>query len=146
MYYIGGYISPKIYKSHMDGSHNMTLISLTSSPTSIAHDSANNILYWTNADAILYLYLSSNVVSAQVLSSVHVSHPYGLAILADYLYWTDQQSGGFTGGLYRTRLNSSHVTELVLSGFRTPGGLASLDLNNLVPGNYRKIISVKIYE
>lgn len=136
MYYIGGPSSKKIYRSHMDGSNAKVLLTLTSSPTSIAHDRSNNIIYWSDTDKILYLNLSSNAASAQMLSSVHVSRPYGLTVHSGYLYWTDIKSGGFTGGLYRARLtsSSSHVTELVLSGFMTPRGVASLDLANVLPG------------
>lgn len=124
----------------MDGSNIKLVKALErdSEPYSLILDRSSNVLYWVDDtdNRIKYLNLSSVDSGIQkVQQSRHINKPYELAIFRNYLYWTDNDAG-FSGGLFRLHLSGDkrHTSELVVSGFLEPNGIAALDDTNVAKG------------
>ncbi|XP_054720835.1 low-density lipoprotein receptor-related protein 2-like [Uloborus diversus] len=79
-----------IYKSGMDGSNRITLVSTNIFwPNGIAVDHTTNRLFWTDAQLHTIESITLDGINRKVIIKDSVYHPYSLTVFEDNLYWTD---------------------------------------------------------
>ena len=112
MYWTDWGYHPKIERADMSGKQRVALVNSSLSwPNGLTLDIDKNRLYWVDArfDMLEYLHLSTNIRVTLISSSATLSHPFGLTLLGDYLYWTDWTN--YT--VYRANKNSADVSVFV---------------------------------
>ena len=83
---------PKIEKAEMTGQQRSAIVTTGLRwPNGLTLDREKNRLYWVDAylDTLEYLDLSQNNRVTLISSNYYLTHPFGLTILGDNLYWTD---------------------------------------------------------
>ena len=122
MYWTDWGSKPKIEKAGLDGS-NRALVVATNLvwPNMVAIDYTDNRLFWTDSrlDRISSCGLNGEDVRIVLSSDAFTSHPFGIAILNDMMFWSDWS----TKKVYRaSKKDGRPVTEL--TSFRSlPRGL-----------------------
>ncbi|XP_071956697.1 low-density lipoprotein receptor-related protein 4-like [Antedon mediterranea] len=81
---------PKIERAWMDGSNRVVIVNDNLTwPNGLAIDYENNKLFWVDAGTNVIGVSDFNGNQKQNLISGDLSHPFGLAIHNDRIYWTD---------------------------------------------------------
>ncbi|XP_042909584.1 low-density lipoprotein receptor-related protein 4 [Parasteatoda tepidariorum] len=81
---------PKIERSGMDGSQRTVVIDRNLTwPNCLAIDQERKKLYWTDAGTRTIEMVDYDGRNRQVLISLALPHPFGLALYGDSIYWTD---------------------------------------------------------
>ena len=115
MYWTDWGSHPKIEKAEMSGKQRVVLVSSNLRwPNGLTLDQEKSRLYWVDAsyDKLEYLDLIINNRVTLLSSSISLSHPFGLTLLGDYLYWTDWR----LYAVYRAdKENGSYVTAFITS-------------------------------
>ena len=123
----------KIEMADMSGKQRVALVnSLLSWPNGLTLDKDENRLYWVDVsfNKLEYLQLSTNIRVTLISSSATLSHPFGLALLGDYLYWTDWRNYA----VYRANKSSADVSVFV-TGIGKPMDIHGYNLSeNRTPG------------
>ncbi|OWF40727.1 low-density lipoprotein receptor-related protein 4-like isoform X2 [Mizuhopecten yessoensis] len=83
---------PKIEKAFMDGTNRSVIIrSSLGFPNGLSIDYSANRLYWV--DAKLDKIETSDLAGGNRVTLIqHISHPFGLVVYGDHIYWTDWQT------------------------------------------------------
>ena len=112
--------SPRIEKMHLDGSGRVTIVTQNLVlPSAVTIDFTECALYWADAwtGIIARGDLDGNNVVI-LLRATDSFHPFGIAVLGDYLYWTDWSLNS-TERISKSTPNSDHVT--IASGIQGNG-------------------------
>ena len=112
--------SPRIEKMHLDGSGRVTIVTQNLVwPNAVTIDFTECALYWADAwtNIIARGDLDGNNVVI-LLRATDPFHPFDIAVLGDYLYWTDWSLNS-TERISKSTPNSDHVT--IASGLRANG-------------------------
>jgi len=130
IYWIEGGVN-QIKRSNVDGSSIETLVSAgITDATAISLDGINNKIYWTDQglDQIARANFDGTSVEV-VLTSTAVIDPQDVVVnggAGGSIYWSE---GGSSNKIRKSDLNGSGVSDLLVTGFFAPSGLA-LNLGN----------------
>ncbi|XP_072942146.1 low-density lipoprotein receptor-related protein 4 [Epargyreus clarus] len=109
MYWSNWGANPSIERAYMDGTHRQQLIvGRMSWPSGLALDLPNNKIYWTDGGNCTIEYANLDGTGRTVLISEHLTHPFGLDVYGDEVFWTDwethsiQAANKYTGQNRRT--------------------------------------------
>ena len=115
MYWTSGSSYPgKIEKAEMTGKERVVLLSSWYFyPNGLTLDHEQNRLYWVdgNHHKLEYLDLNLNTRVNLISSYYLLRYSFGLALLGEYLYWTDRQ----LGTVYRANMTGGDVTKFVVN-------------------------------
>ncbi|XP_067141982.1 low-density lipoprotein receptor-related protein 4-like isoform X1 [Centruroides vittatus] len=105
MYWTDWGQGPKIERAGMDGSARLILVENNLTwPNGLAIDYENERLYWTDAGTKTIEYSNLDGKNRQVIIQEDESHPFGLTLHDNTIYWTDwkkkniQSANKLTGG------------------------------------------------
>ena len=112
---------PRIVRSHMDGTHILTLhVSSLLQPTALAVDLPTHTVYWADAGTGRVECSDANGRNRRVLTSDRniVHTPYSISVFEDTLYFTDTT----TGSVSAVDKNGSSYRQIAI-GLSNPRGL-----------------------
>ncbi|XP_018026122.2 low-density lipoprotein receptor-related protein 4 [Hyalella azteca] len=82
--------NPRIEKSYMDGQNRTVLVDTDVAwPNCLTIDWERNELFWTDAKTNKIEALALDGSKRRTVLKYSVPHPYGIAVLDEWLYWTD---------------------------------------------------------
>ncbi|XP_068695704.1 uncharacterized protein [Montipora foliosa] len=109
---------PKIEKADMTGDNRVVLVSSSLKwPNGLTLDGEKNRLYWVDAYLHKLEYLDlSNDNRVTLINLQAASHPFGLTILGNYLYWSDWN---FTA-IYQAHKETGGDVKVIINGLGQP--------------------------
>ena len=119
MYWCDWGFIPKIEKAEMTGKNRSVIVSSNLRwPNGLTLDHGNKRLYWVDGynDNLEYFDFVQGNRRTLISSSSSLSHPFGLTVLGDYLYWTDWQ----LDAIYRANKDDGGEVTSVISGLGQP--------------------------
>ena len=133
MYWCDRGTVPKIEVANMDGSSRQILVKRGLYwPNGLTLDEANNRLYWVDAyfDVLEYYDFERHTITTLMEDSSKLPYPFGLALLEDHFYWTDQSLAVVNRAEKKTLSNMT----VVAAGFPEPMDIHAYDRNKPLPG------------
>ena len=118
MYWIEWGFIPKIEKAEMTGKARSTIVSSNLHwPNGLTLDHDNNRLYWVDLyNNLEYFDVVQGNRRTLISSLSNPSHPLGLTVLGDYLFWTDWMRGA----IYRANKDDGGEVTSVVRGLGQP--------------------------
>ena len=130
---------PKIEKADMTGDNRVVLVSSSLKwPNGLTLDREKNRLYWVDAYLHKLEYLDlSNDNRVRLINLQAASHPFGLTILGNYLYWSDWN---FTA-IYQAHKGTGGDVKVVINGLGQPMDIHGYNVSeNAVKGENKRVV------
>lgn len=133
MYWCNRGANHKIEVANMDGDNRRILVRRgLYYPNGLTIDEKNNWLYWVDSyfDTLEYYDLERHTITTLLDRSSSVRYPFGLTLLDDYLYWTDQSRNA----VYHADKRTASNPKVLVSGLSRPMDIHAYDRNEKLPG------------